>query len=221
LPFFENQRVGQGGIYVGPGLVVVGRVGGLGVAVGPAPQLLDAQQIITCWWSFSLAAWMAIISGVGVKRGGGGRRGCGGVLCLDAGDAERKGEQEGDGGEAATTEDGGKWHGKPLFGTLRAGSGGGPKDIGLARLEQGERMEERGREFGGGARSIFLGGCFMQLYLLIGVKRGTDPGLKARVNSRCFRGLKPPAPSGVSDLRLERWILVQAEEASDKSVDAD
>ena len=43
----------------------------------------------------------------------------------------------------------------------------------------------------------------LQLYLWSGVEKMQRPGPEGPASSRFFRGLKPPAPSGICDLQLE------------------
>jgi hypothetical protein len=42
----------------------------------------------------------------------------------------------------------------------------------------------------------------LQLYFTQFLENGRRPGPKGHVNSPSFRGLKPPAPSGIFDLQL-------------------
>jgi hypothetical protein len=42
----------------------------------------------------------------------------------------------------------------------------------------------------------------LQLYFTQFLENGRRPGPKGHVNSASFRGLKPPAPSGIFDLQL-------------------
>ena len=75
LAVVEHERVGQIGIHIGLRLVVVGvHVDELGSPSTPGRSCLMPSSSISRWRSFSEAAWMASISGVGVKagRGGGG-----------------------------------------------------------------------------------------------------------------------------------------------------
>jgi hypothetical protein len=68
------------------------------------------------------------------------------------------------------------------------------KDQGLAR---------RVVELGCTSRMFFkIIGLVLQLYLLRFLDRRQRPGPKGPVKSPSFRGLKPPAPSEISDLQL-------------------
>ena len=47
-----------------------------------------------------------------------------------------------------------------------------------------------------------IGELGLQLYLFLVAEKGQGPAPKGRAILLSFRGLKPPAPSGISDLQL-------------------